>query len=633
MKGGRGHICKLKAAVDVRVSHLLQGQKQEVRIQASSSSPCQLRMQAAHIQTGLLGWDFSVLGSRWFAFADLELLLDHGRKLRGASSPQVQAPMVALYQDWWPLILKLAKMVEPSFGPIFTGIEDPEDWLADFELWLLSMHKLTNVEKLHMVPLLMQEQSKFWVKSNQYMKISKLLECLHPKIREKVEDGADTYEDMVYLAKIKSKKLKRKLELGMLKPADYALVCGISRMFFVYDVHVPRVDELINKEKLHIEVNQGAKTIGDVGVARQLKEINLVLVENLHERVTERSQVADIKDLEAGEENEQSHEDGQAFGEQQADEGTDAELAYGANDDEDTSSSCWETSEEDTTDESTSYGEKMQRDKPELVKVKLPYYVLDDMVVANVQEEQRTEQANVHDEDQLERSRPIGDYKQGKLRFVGKNRAAMPMEEDKDEAIENKFLSSLTEYDAAEEQMIEEQVVEEQVVEADEQVVLMDLEGLVDEEELEDASINCMVGKEESKEPSMELPVLQVSSMTCNGDSQVEAKLLKEVCEWWLKGMVISVAIQKAIEQVQDLLEEDLALYDWEGGHDMFNVNDDIHLEIGDAFGGVLLEMGSLPMDPRSRESMSMVAYVDGWLDAQEWHYDKVLQVDGSDQS
>ncbi|MCO5559009.1 hypothetical protein L7F22_012600 [Adiantum nelumboides] len=78
--------------------------------------------------------------------------------------------------------------------------------------------------------------------------------------------------------------------------------------------------------------------------------------------------------------------------EQQVNEGADMESAYG-HDDEDTSSNCWETSKGDRADESTSYDEETKPDESELVKVKLPNYVFEDMVVANVQEEQRMEQA------------------------------------------------------------------------------------------------------------------------------------------------------------------------------------------------------------------------------------------------
>ncbi|MCO5560632.1 hypothetical protein L7F22_014248 [Adiantum nelumboides] len=386
----------------------------------------------------------------------------------------------------------LTKMVEPSVGPIFTVVEDPEDWLIDFELWLLSMHMLTDVKKLQTVPLLMQGQAKLWFNG--------------------------------------------------LKSSDQG----------------SWVDELLNKKELHIEVNQGAKMIADVGVRVQLKEIKPILVESFHERVAKCNQ-------------------------QQVDKGAVVELVYGADDDEDTSLSCWETSEEDRADESTSYGNEIEPDKPEL----------------------RTEQANVHGEDQVEQSRPT--VVQQVQRFAKKNRAIMPIGEDKDDAIESEFLSSLTEYVVAGEKMLEEQVAK-----ADTQVVLIDLEGPVNKEELEDARINCMAGKEESREPKVELPVLQVCSMIGSGDSQVGVKPLKEV---------------------QDFLEENFTLYGWEGGHDMFSVNDVVHSEIGDAFGGVFLEMGNLPTDLESNESMLMAAYVDNWLDAQVWHYDKVLQVDVSDQS
>ncbi|MCO5563682.1 hypothetical protein L7F22_017329, partial [Adiantum nelumboides] len=57
-------------------------------------------------------------------------------------------------------------------------------------------------------------------------------------------------------------------------------------------------------------------------------------------------------------------------------------------------------------------------------------------------------------------------------------------------------------------------------------------------------------------------------------------------------------------------LKEQLEL----GGSNMFNVKDDL---VDDAFGGVFLEMNSMPVEPRSRESMPMAAYVDRWLDAQ----------------
>ncbi|KAI5080271.1 hypothetical protein GOP47_0005750, partial [Adiantum capillus-veneris] len=48
------------------------------------------------------------------------------------------------------------------------------------------------------------------------------LTCLHPRIKEKGECGdAKDYAQMVFLAKVKSKKAKRKLEMGLLDPTDY----------------------------------------------------------------------------------------------------------------------------------------------------------------------------------------------------------------------------------------------------------------------------------------------------------------------------------------------------------------------------------------------------------------------------
>ncbi|MCO5600741.1 hypothetical protein L7F22_054856 [Adiantum nelumboides] len=59
---------------------------------------------------------------------------------------------------WSKCTLKV--MAEPSVGPIFTGIEDPKDCVADFELWMLSMRMVTDAEKLEMVPLPMRKRAK-----------------------------------------------------------------------------------------------------------------------------------------------------------------------------------------------------------------------------------------------------------------------------------------------------------------------------------------------------------------------------------------------------------------------------------------------------------------------------------------
>ncbi|MCO5596544.1 hypothetical protein L7F22_050609 [Adiantum nelumboides] len=455
--------------------------------------------------------------------------------------------------------LKLAKTVEPSFGPVFTSIEDPKIWSANFELWLLM-----DAEKLQTVLLLMQGQSKLWF------------------------DGLKSRCQGSW-RELQSRFLKRFQE-GITREEASKVEGGTSRC---------EVDELINKEDLHIEVNQEVKIVANVDILVWLKEIKPILVESLHEKAAECSQVADTKDLEACGESEQSHEDGQAFGEQQADKGANAKMVYGAVGDEDISSSCWETNKEDRANESISYGKETEPDEPELVKVKLPYYVVDGMVklvcramLMAMLIKMAVECAIVV---QLVQS------------FAKKNRATIPMEEDKDDAIEIEFLSSLARYDATGEQMLEEQVAE-----ADNCEVLIDLEKSIDEEDLEDAKINCKAGKEESKKLKIELSVLQVCSMIGNGNSHVEAKLLKEVFVWWLKGMVINVAVQKVVEQVKDLLEEDFALHVLEIGPSMFNVSDDVYSESDDAFDG-----DSLPMDAGSSESMSMVAYVDGWLDAQ----------------
>ncbi|MCO5573218.1 hypothetical protein L7F22_026987 [Adiantum nelumboides] len=337
------------------------------------------------------------------------------------------------------------------------------------------------------------------VRSNQYLKLSKLLECLHlhPRIREKVEDDADTYEDTIYLAKVTSQKIKRKIKLGMLNPSDYVPIAAVAQCSLVRpkafsmvqdtepikvrpmadyvswrnpvcDVHVPRMEELINEEEFHIEVNQEEKMVADVGVPIDLeaelvygadddedrsssccetskdkrvdestsygkktepdepelvkvKEIKPVLVESLHERVAECSQVADTKDLEA-------------------------ELVYCVDDDEDTNSSSCETSKEVRADKSTSNGKETEPDKPEMVKsrptdddkqVKL---VCGAVVVAMLMKA-TVECAIVVQQVQS---------------FAKKNRVAIPMDEDKDDVIENKFLSFLVEYDAMKEQLLEE---------------------------------------------------------------------------------------------------------------------------------------------------------------------------------
>ncbi|MCO5572263.1 hypothetical protein L7F22_026016 [Adiantum nelumboides] len=57
-----------------------------------------------------------------------------------------------------------------------------------------------------------------------FFKVSKFMECLHPKIQEKVDFDADTYEGIVPLAKMKSRKVEQKLEMGYLRIEDYVPV-------------------------------------------------------------------------------------------------------------------------------------------------------------------------------------------------------------------------------------------------------------------------------------------------------------------------------------------------------------------------------------------------------------------------
>ncbi|MCO5552461.1 hypothetical protein L7F22_005973 [Adiantum nelumboides] len=323
------------------------------------------------------------------------------------------------------------------------------------------------------------------------------------------------------------------------------------------------------------------------------------------------------------------HINGPAFVEQLEDDGADIKSAYGK-DDEATSLSFWEMSEEDRD---TSWETKSK--EPMLVKVKLPCYMHEDVVVAIMNEEQGRV-AELGNEDMqvtilcgtmimmmlvkvAVESAFIEEQVQG---FPKKNRVVVAKEEEQVE--EDGTQEALDAHQREEQLQLPMDCMRDALdtCSLERYSWMMMLNGdpyEVDGTKVpEDARVECMAGKEESKDPKMELPVLHVRSMIGSGNSQVGAKLLKEVYVWWLNGMVINAAVQKAIDKVQDLLEEDLILYGLERGHGMFNVNDDVHLESGDAFDGAFLEVGSLSMDVGSSESMLMVAYVDGWLDAQE---------------
>ncbi|MCO5594051.1 hypothetical protein L7F22_048071 [Adiantum nelumboides] len=60
------------------------------------------------------------------------------------------------------------------------------------------------------------------VQNGDHFKQEQFQACLHPQIKEKVEcGGAEDYAQMVCLVRVKSRKAKRKLEMGLLKPAIY----------------------------------------------------------------------------------------------------------------------------------------------------------------------------------------------------------------------------------------------------------------------------------------------------------------------------------------------------------------------------------------------------------------------------
>ena len=47
--------------------------------------------------------------------------------------------------------------------PIFTGKEVPEDWLADYELFMLSMQVVNDEGKLRAIPLVLRGEAKTWL--------------------------------------------------------------------------------------------------------------------------------------------------------------------------------------------------------------------------------------------------------------------------------------------------------------------------------------------------------------------------------------------------------------------------------------------------------------------------------------
>ncbi|MCO5587376.1 hypothetical protein L7F22_041325 [Adiantum nelumboides] len=160
-------------------------------------------------------------------------------------------------------------------------------------------------------------------------KVSKFLDCLHPRIQEKVEFDADSYEGMVQLAKMKSRLVKQKLELGLSKPADdmpITVACAmvqsraVPNMWsaelvevkpiynvlvesFVCKVPMLKKDELFNKDEHVVEENLGAEEMVVANCHEQPKEVRKpILVELLYEKLTRSRQDEDAQDLKIVEE-------------------------------------------------------------------------------------------------------------------------------------------------------------------------------------------------------------------------------------------------------------------------------------------------------------------------------------------
>ena len=61
-------------------------------------------------------------------------------------------------------VLEWKKIAMGSMNyPIFTGKEVPEDWLADYELFMLSMQVVNDEGKLRAIPLVLRGEAKTWL--------------------------------------------------------------------------------------------------------------------------------------------------------------------------------------------------------------------------------------------------------------------------------------------------------------------------------------------------------------------------------------------------------------------------------------------------------------------------------------
>ncbi|KAI5074964.1 hypothetical protein GOP47_0010925 [Adiantum capillus-veneris] len=177
--------------------------------------------------------------------------------------------------------------MKQEFGPVSKGDEDADDWLADFELFMLTVLRMPADEaKLQTLPLVLQGKAKVWfdgledvhkqtwigfreqflqryrkvvsaseagakIKGLQqdvsanfdafvdkfeaywgdlvaatqatnagYLKLERFLSCLHPYVRERVDyEDPSTYDEAIRIAKAKSRKMKKKMEAGLLQLA------------------------------------------------------------------------------------------------------------------------------------------------------------------------------------------------------------------------------------------------------------------------------------------------------------------------------------------------------------------------------------------------------------------------------
>ncbi|MCO5563784.1 hypothetical protein L7F22_017432 [Adiantum nelumboides] len=225
-----------------------------------------------------------------------------------------------------------------------------------------------------------------------------------------------TYEGIVQLAKMKSRKVKQKLELGMLKPSDYVpiaiaersvvqqgvapcvqrvdpvevmpMVCFVPMEVLVCEVPMPRVVELVKEDELVVKRKQCAEVV--VGAKHQVQHEEKrepIFLELLSEKLANCSRVANPKGWEIDKESEQNQDGGQVLVEQQANEDADMESTYG--DDGDGSLSfCGTSNKESLETKFTTYSKETTSNEGELVRVKLPSSVYEDMIVHNVNEDQ-----------------------------------------------------------------------------------------------------------------------------------------------------------------------------------------------------------------------------------------------------